>query len=174
MWGLAPDLSRPRRLHVELTSWAFDFSEAMLAKARHLHPRLKFQIAPAESIPFQDGSFDAVVGNFVLHHSGKPNDVLREAFRVLRVGGRAGFTVWADLSKLEAFGLFLGAVMEHAGAAELPHGPLFGVSNFDVFNQMVTDAGFREASVKELPIVWRTGSMDSFVASFRDWANLNA
>jgi ubiquinone/menaquinone biosynthesis C-methylase UbiE len=151
-----------------------DFSEAMLAKARQLHPHVKFQIAPAESLPFHDGSFDAVVGNFVLHHSGKPNEVLREAFRVLRLGRRVGFTVWADLSKLEAFGLFLAAVMEHAGAAELPHGPLFGVSEFNVFEQMVMDAGFREVSVRELPIIWRMRSMDSFVTSFRDWANLIA
>jgi len=79
-----------------------------------------------------------------------------------------------DHSKLEAFGLFLGAVTEHAGSAELPHGPLFGVSDFDLFDQMITAAGFHEASVRELPIVWRTPSMDSFVASFRDWANLNA
>ena len=151
-----------------------DFSQAMLATARRLHPHLEFQAVPAESLPFHDGSFDAVVGNFVLHHSAKPKEVLREAFRVLRVGGRAGFTVWADLSKLEAFGLFFAAVVEHAGSAELPHAPLFGVSDFDVLHQMVSLAGFRESSVRDLPIVWRASSMNSFVTSFRDWANLNA
>src|SRR6185369_6290517 len=100
------------------------------------------------------------VGNFVLHHVGQPDEALREAFRVLRTGGRAGFTVWADASKLEAFGLFFAAVEEHAGPAQLPHGPLFGVSDFDVFHQMVRGAGFRDSSVRELPIAWRTASMD--------------
>jgi hypothetical protein len=85
-----------------------------------------------------------------------------------------GLTVWADLSKLEAFGLFLAAVEEHAGAAELPHGPLFGVCDFTVFHEMARDAGFRDSSVRELPIVWRTRSIDSFLAAFRDWANLPA
>lgn len=85
-----------------------------------------------------------------------------------------GFTVWADLSKLEAFGLFFAAVEEHAGAAELPHGPLFGVSDFTVFHEVARDAGFRESSVRELQIAWRTQSIDSFLAAFRDWANLEA
>ena len=151
-----------------------DFSEAMLAEARRIHPEIEFHAGSAEALPFGDDEFDAVVGNFVLHHTGDPNKVLREAFRVLRPEGRAGFTVWADLSKLEAFGLFFDAVEEHAGAAELPHGPLFGVSDFTVFHEMARDAGFRDSSVRELQIAWRTHSIDSFLAAFRDWANLQA
>jgi ubiquinone/menaquinone biosynthesis C-methylase UbiE len=139
-----------------------DFSETMLAEARRVHPEIEFRAGSAETLPFREGEFDAVVGNFVLHHSGDPNKVLREAFRVLRPEGRMGFTVWADLSKLEAFGLFFAAVEEHAGAAELPHGPLFGVSDFTVFHEMVRDAGFRDSSVRELQIAWRTHSIDSF------------
>ncbi|MGH7630915.1 MAG: class I SAM-dependent methyltransferase [Gemmatimonadales bacterium] len=151
-----------------------DFSEAMLGEARRLHPAIEFRMAPAESLPFADGRFDAVVGNFVLHHSGRPDKVLKEAFRVVRGDGRMAFTVWADLSKLEAFGLFFAAVEEHAGAAELPHGPLFGVKAFEVFHQMARDAGFRDPSVRALRIAWRTHSIDPFLAAFRDWAQLDA
>ena len=120
-----------------------DFSEAMLAQGRRLHPEIEFREASAESLPFDDGEFDAVVGNFVLHHSGRPQRVLEEAFRVLRERGKMAFTVWADPSKLEAFGLFFAAVDKQPGSAELPHGPLFGVSDPNVFQQMVRDAGFR-------------------------------
>jgi SAM-dependent methyltransferase len=150
-----------------------DFSEAMLAEARRLHPQIEFRGGSAESLPFEDGEFDVVVGNFMLHHSGRPDRVLKEAFRVLRPEGRMGFTVWADLSKLEAFGLFLAAVEEHAGPAELPHGPLFGVSDFAVYDVMIRQAGFRDPSVREVPIVWRTDSLDPYLAAFRDWANLD-
>lgn len=151
-----------------------DFSEAMVAMARRLHPNVHFQSAPAESLPFDDGEFDTVVGNFVLHHAAQPDAVLREAARVLRGSGRAAFTVWADLTKLEAFGLFFAAVEEHAGSAELPHGPLFGVSDFDVFHEMIRDAGLRNSSVRELPIGWTVASLDPYLAAFRDWANLEA
>ena len=149
-----------------------DFSDVMLAEARRLHPEIEFRSGSAEALPFEDGEFDAVVGNFVLHHSGQPDKVLEEALRVLRRDGRTGFTVWADLSKLEAFGLFFAAVEEHAGAAELPNGPLFGVSDFAVFHTMARDAGFRDSSVRELQIAWRTDSIDPFLSAFRDWANL--
>lgn len=70
-----------------------DFSEAMLIEARRLHLAIEFRTAFAESLPFGDGGFDAVVGNFVLHHCGRPDKVLKEAFRVLRGDGRMGFTV---------------------------------------------------------------------------------
>ncbi len=150
-----------------------DFSEDMLTEARRLNPEIEFRAGAAEGLPFKDGEFDEVVGNFVLHHSSQPDEVLKEAFRVLRPGGRIGFTVWADPSKLEAFGLFFAAVEEHAGAAELPHGPLFGVSDFAVFHAMARDAGFRNTSVRELQIAWRTPSIDSYLAAFGDWSNLD-
>jgi ubiquinone/menaquinone biosynthesis C-methylase UbiE len=136
---------------------------------------VKFQTADAESLPFEDGQFDAVVGNFVLHHVSRPEQVLREVFRVLRSGGKVALTVWADLSKLEAFGVFLAAVEKHAGpSADLPHGPLFGISDFGFFQEMMRNAGFRDSSVRELPIAWRTASVDPYIASFRAWANLEA
>lgn len=151
-----------------------DFSEAMLAEARRAHPEIEFHSGSAEALPFGDNEFDAVVGNFVLHHTGDPTKVLSEVFRVLRPQGRMGFTVWADPSKLEAFGLFFAAVEEHGGAAELPHGPLFGVSDFEVFHQMLGDAGFRDCRVHELQIAWRMRSIDSLLAAFRDWADMEA
>lgn len=149
-----------------------DFSEAMLSQARRLHPEISFQNSSAESLPFKDRQFDVVIGNFVLHHSGNPEEVLKETFRVLRDGGRTAFTVWAGMEKLEAFGLFFAAVEEHAGEAELPHGPLFGVSDFDVFRQMIRSAGFKEPEVRELSIAWRTPNIDSYLAAFWDWAQM--
>jgi hypothetical protein len=65
-------------------------------------------------------------------------------------------------------------VEEHAGSAELPHGPLFGVSDFAVLQSIAHGAGFRDPSVRELDIAWRTPSLDPFLAAFRDWANLVA
>jgi ubiquinone/menaquinone biosynthesis C-methylase UbiE len=172
--GTGPGLVAAMAAKRGATPVGLDFSEAMLAEARRAHPNIEFRAGSAEALPFPDSEFDAVVGNFVLHHSSRPDKALAEAFRVLRAGGRMGFTVWADPSKLEAFGLFFSAVEEHAGAAELPHGPLFGVSDFTVFHEMAADAGFRDSSVRELQIAWLTPSIDSFLAAFRDWANMEA
>jgi SAM-dependent methyltransferase len=151
-----------------------DFSEAMLAEARRRHPAIDFRQASADELPFADATFDAVVSNLVMHHLGRPEQAVREACRVLRPGGRLAFTVWGDPAKLQAFGLFFGAVAKHMGTAELPNGPLFGVSDFAVFDRLVRAAGFRDATVAEVPIVWRTASIDTVIAGFADWAQMDA
>jgi len=51
-------------------------------------PRLSFRAAPAESLPFDDGTFDAVLLNEVLEHVGDQRAALREIRRVLVRGGR--------------------------------------------------------------------------------------
>lgn len=151
-----------------------DFSEAMLEEARRFQPGLDFRLASAEALPFANEEFDAVVVNFVLHHSADPTMLLKEAFRVLRQGGRIGLTVPAALVKLEAFGLFLGAIERQGLAGELPHGPLFGVSDFEIYQAMAVTAGFRDVLVRELPIAWTMPTIDTLVAAFADYANMNA
>ena len=168
--GLAAKAAKQRGAEVI----GIDFSKTMLAEARRLYPNIEFREVSADSLPFNDGDFDVVIGNFMLHHTGDPDQVLAEAYRVVRKNGKIGLTVWADPAKLVGFGLFFAAVEEHAGSAELPHGPLFGISDFTVFHRMLRKAGFRDSSVKELDLSWRLPSLDPYLAAFRDWGNWNA
>ena len=52
----------------------------------------------AESLPFEDGSFDVVYSNGVLHHTPNTAAVVREILRVLRPGGRAIVMLYAEHS----------------------------------------------------------------------------
>ncbi len=49
------------------------------------------QVADAETLPFEDGEFDLVIGHAVLHHIPDVELALREVLRVLRPGGRFVF-----------------------------------------------------------------------------------
>ena len=70
---------------------ATDISPGMLAvcaeSARRIGCDLRTQSADAERLPYEDGSFDLVVGHAFLHHLPDPKGALAEMHRVLRPGG---------------------------------------------------------------------------------------
>ena len=150
-----------------------DFSETMIAEARRILPQVDFRVASAETLPFDDGSFDAVVANGVLHHLAEPDRALEEAHRVLAREGRIACTVWAEPETLEAFGVFFAAVEEQAGGAELPHGPLFGVTDRETLSSLFVDAGFADVSIERVPTTWRMDSIDALLRAFGTWAQLD-
>jgi ubiquinone/menaquinone biosynthesis C-methylase UbiE len=68
-----------------------DPSPGFLVVARELSagiPNLDFLEGDAKALPFDDGSFDAVVFHTTLCHVPDPDVALGEAFRVLGTGGR--------------------------------------------------------------------------------------
>lgn len=56
---------------------------------------LSFHQCPVETLPFADGSFDAVVGRLSAMFFADVLPGLRETLRVLKPGGRVSFLVWA-------------------------------------------------------------------------------
>jgi SAM-dependent methyltransferase len=82
---------------------ATDLNEAMIAQGRVHIPagagRVEWQPADATKLPFPDGSFDAVVCQFGLMFFPDKTAGVREAFRVLKPGGRYLFNVWDAITR---------------------------------------------------------------------------
>lgn len=83
---------------------AIDLSPGMVAAAagnarREGVSNITCEVADAEALPFPDRSFDAVTCRFGIMFCPDAGRALREAWRVLRPGGRAAFVVWGAPSE---------------------------------------------------------------------------
>ena len=143
---------------------AVDNAEAMIAVARRLHPQLEFRHGNAEGLPLPDGSFDAVVANFVLLHLGRPEQATAEFVRVLAPAGRLALTVW-DLPEHVRF---LGVVLDALAAAgatpppDIPVGPpFFRFSDEDEFARLLRGAGLEDVRVETIAFTHRERSPDA-------------
>jgi len=75
-----------------------DYVESLLARGRKRADadgfRIDFRVADAEQLPFEDGSFDAVVSTFGAMFSPDQDSTASEMLRVCRSGGKIGLANW--------------------------------------------------------------------------------
>jgi SAM-dependent methyltransferase len=121
-----------------------DFSSEMIAIAKQMWPKIEFREGDAQNLPFADNSFDRVIANFALLHLANPEQAMAEACRVLKSGGRFGFTTWAKVSENPFVKLVDDAIQEQANLdVDLPPGPPFYLfETEDEFRKAIVRAGF--------------------------------
>jgi SAM-dependent methyltransferase len=147
-----------------------DVSPAMVEIAQGLYPAVEFRTGDAEDLPFPDASFDAVVMNYGLLHLSRPELAIAEAFRVLRPGGRFGFTVWAPPNVARGFGLILDSVQAKGNAnVPLPPGPpFFRYASPDESRAALEAAGFVDPRVVNVPQRWLLPNADALLEVFEE------
>ncbi len=153
-----------------------DFSFEQVAAARRHYPRVSFQEGDAEALDFDDDSFDAVVSNFGMLHFPEPERAMAEAHRVLRGGGRFGFTVWSTPDKAIGFGIILAAIQAHGDMdVPLPPGPsLFRFSEAEECRRCLGDVGFAAPEVAEVPMTWVLPDAGTMVQALHEGTVRNA
>ena len=142
-----------------------DVAEAMVARARAEHPGIEFRRADGQSLPFEDGAFNAVVANFGLPHFGRPELAVAEGARVLAPGGRLALTTWDFPTEMRMFGVFLEAVADvGAGPPDgLPPGPdVFRFSDDGEFRRLLEGQGLIEVEVRRVAFTHPMVSSDDF------------
>lgn len=127
-----------------------DVATAMVQVARRRHRGLPFLRGAAEALPFASGTFDAVLGGFLVHHLAEPVPVVREFARVLAPGGRLALTAWDVPERCALVGVLVEAIAE-VGAPpppDLPPGPpFFQFSTAEAFSALVNDGGLDDVEV---------------------------
>ena len=73
-----------------------DVSERMLKEARRALPDVAWQLADAERLPFDDGTFDGAIATLVIHHFKALPGPVKEVRRVLRRGRFVIFTAFPE------------------------------------------------------------------------------
>jgi arsenite methyltransferase len=124
--------------------YGLDMTDQMLALARENQRKagatnVEFLQGEIEHIPLPDNSVDVIISNCVINLSADKPQVLREAFRVLKPGGRLA------VSDVVVRGEVPAAVRK---SMELWVGCVAGALHEDDYRQFLTDAGFESIDVE--------------------------
>ncbi|NQV87489.1 MAG: methyltransferase domain-containing protein [Woeseiaceae bacterium] len=125
-----------------------------LAVAKSLAPSIDWRAGVAESLPFEDESFDAVVSQFGLMFFQNRPAALREMMRVLVPGGRIAVAVWDSLERSGAYPIEVALLERIAGepAAAALRTP------FVLGDQAILAALFRDTGADSVKIVTHCGT----------------
>ena len=141
-----------------------DLAPRMLELAAKLNPGCTFHEASVDSMPFDDGAFDAVVCAFGIGHFPDPPVAVAECARVTRAGRTCAFAWWDLPARNRMHGVLMAALEEvnPTPPADLPAGPpLFRYSEDDAFRSLLESAGLRNVSVAPYSFTWRLSSAEA-------------
>ncbi len=145
-----------------------DMTHEMLAKARDNAAKLtlsnvEFRLGEIEHLPVADNTADVIISNCVVNLSPDKPQVLREAFRVLKPGGRVAISDVVMLKALPA---------DLAGRADLFTGCIGGAATVAQQEAWLEAAGFADIRVelkpesRELVREWAPGlGVEDYVAA---------
>ena len=117
-----------------------DMTADMLTKARVNAARgdygnVEFRLGEIENLPVADNSIDVIISNCVINLSPDKRSVIRDAFRVLKPGGRLAISDIVALKPLP---------QEMANDLALRSGCMAGATLIDDLRQFLLDAGFEQ------------------------------
>ena len=146
-----------------------DFSDQVIELARKNVPDGEFHQGDAQSLPFTDNEFDAVVCGYGVMHVPEPELAMREMLRVVRPAGRVSISVWDSSTPKNAFGLIYAAVGAHGSFdVQLPHGPdFFQFATEDKMRAALSDVGLSEIDALLFQQFWHIDGASQFLEAMR-------
>jgi len=133
-----------RRVGPTGKAYGLDMTDEMLALARRNQAEagisnVEFLKGKIEAVPLPDSSVDVIISNCVINLSGDKREVLREAFRVLKPGGRFAVSDVVVRGQIPAVA---------RRSIELWVGCVAGALEEGEFKQLLTQVGFESPSIE--------------------------
>ncbi len=133
-----------KRVGPEGKAYGLDMTDEMLALARENQRKagvknVEFLTGEIENIPLPDNSVDVIISNCVINLSADKDSVLREAFRVLKPGGRFAVSDVVVLGDVPA---------DIRRNVELWAGCVAGALHQNEYRSKLSNAGFEEVDIE--------------------------
>jgi SAM-dependent methyltransferase len=126
-----------------------DLNDGMLTVARRVRPEVDWRRADAAHLPFDDGSFDAVLCQMALMFFPDRVAALREMARVARPGGVVALAVPASLEEQPAYGPFVRMAAHVAGPEAVSLlGTYWACGDLDGLRRTISAAGLEVTEVR--------------------------
>jgi ubiquinone/menaquinone biosynthesis C-methylase UbiE len=137
----------------DISSEPLKIAEAR-AQQRALN-NIRFQHADAQSLPFEDRSFDRVTSRLGLMFFPDVGKALREGYRVLKAGGRFTAVVWGPMQQ-PYFETTIGTVLKLCPELSLPPsgGAMFKFGQVGTLTSLLHSAGFSDAQDELREVEW--------------------
>jgi ubiquinone/menaquinone biosynthesis C-methylase UbiE len=109
-------------------------------------PNIKFLVADATGLPFEDSRFDVVMSFQVMHHIVNWLDALREARRVLKPGG---YFIYSDIIFTETAARLGRFLLKRFGSN------MYGITTMQDLNSFVESSGFSTVHIsRKNSLMW--------------------
>jgi SAM-dependent methyltransferase len=134
------------------------------AEARGL-TNVEFRVMDAQDIELPDESVDGVISRFGVMLTPEPAQVVSEARRVLRDGGRVAYAVFGPPDRNPWLTLLAGAILERGHAPEGdpfgPSGP-FSLASPDANRELFDGLGFSDVGLQEIESTLNFDDFDAY------------
>jgi len=141
-----------------------DINEGMLTMAKRKAPNIEWKHGRAESLPFEDNTFDTVVSQFGLMFFENRLAAIHEMSRVLRPGGQLAIAVWGALEKTPGYAA-MAALLERlfgSETAEALHAP-YSLGDLEVLLPLFDDPNLQNIKVATIDGTARFPSISAWV-----------
>jgi ubiquinone/menaquinone biosynthesis C-methylase UbiE len=135
--------------------------EAVRAAEQQGLTNVTTRVMNAEQLELADQTCDAVICRMGLMLVVRQREALREILRVLKPGRKLAALVWSTAERNPFFSIPLSILAKYVAGPASTSGP-FSLAGTGVFEQALKEAGFREVSVRAVPIQLRFPSVDAY------------